>query len=73
MFRFSCEDIGAYQTSIIPQCADPSGLLPLVMYTPDTHVRKYAKVDLDILQIKILAELRATDVAYDIYSLGRMH
>jgi len=68
---FTCEDIGAYQTSIIPQCADPSGLLPLVMYTPDTHVRKYAKIDLDILQIKILAELRATDIAYDIYSLGK--
>jgi len=68
---FTCEDIGAYQSSIIPQCADPSGLLPLVMYTPDTHVRKYAKIDLDVLQIKILTELRAMDLAYDIYHLGK--
>merc|ERR1712157_310558 len=40
-------------------------------YTPRTHVRDHAKVDLDILQVKILMALSANDTAYDIYSIGK--
>lgn len=68
---FSCEDIGAYKSVVMPKCADPPGDLPLSSYVPDNHVYSYSKIDLDILQIKILTELRANTTAYFIYSLGK--
>jgi len=66
----TCADIGAYKTNVIGQCADPSGDLELAGYKPSTEVHNEAKIDLDILQMKILARYSAWTPAQDIYKYG---
>jgi len=66
---FSCQDIGAYKN--IPECANPPEGLPLAGFPVTKSVRGSSKIDLDVLQIKILTKLSGWGPASDIYSFGK--
>jgi len=69
----SCEDVGAYKTSQLAQCADRPVNFPLAQYTPTTDVRQTSKIDLDISELKVLLCFdmnRSYDMAKRIYMYG---
>eukprot|EP00814_Leptocylindrus_danicus_P009713 CAMPEP_0116007352 /NCGR_PEP_ID=MMETSP0321-20121206/2251_1 /TAXON_ID=163516 /ORGANISM="Leptocylindrus danicus var. danicus, Strain B650" /LENGTH=764 /DNA_ID=CAMNT_0003476037 /DNA_START=21 /DNA_END=2316 /DNA_ORIENTATION=- len=68
---FSCEDIGAYKTSVIAECADVPADYPIAGYTPTTDVREHAKIDLDVKQIEILSMYNAFTTAGRYYMYGK--
>jgi len=53
------------------KCSDPLNPTPIAGYVPATDVREHAKLDLDILQIKILLDMEAYDAASDLYTMGK--
>merc|ERR1719491_1432586 len=67
----SCKDIGAYRTSLLGQCADPPSDLHLAGYKPLSPHYQHAKIDLDILQIKILCTMKSWTSARLVYAQGR--
>jgi len=70
-FGITCADIGAYKVDQVPQCEDFPVNYPMAEYTPTTQVHSHAKIDLDILQVKILTSLQSYSFARYLYSYGR--
>jgi len=68
---FKCEDVGTYKSGVLPQCVDVPPPFPLAGYHPSANVHQNGKIDLDILQIKILSEMQAWDHANLIYAYGK--
>jgi len=69
----TCDDIGSYSGGRLPQCneRDIEPTLPLAGYEPINDVRRYAKVDRDIRQIKILLDQGNIVAAKNFYWYGR--
>jgi len=68
--KITCGDIGPYIQSLVPECSDQEILEPIAGYTPITDVREELKIDIDILQMRILMTYNATDAAKDLYMYG---
>lgn len=68
---FTCDEVGAYKDDVLPKCVDIPPPYPLAGYHPTTNVHQHGKIDLDILQIRVLCELEAWDQAYLIYTYGK--
>ena len=70
----SCEDIGAYDTDGVAQCADPPTTFPIAGYSPSSHVHLHSKIDLDVNAIKALLSFeddKAWATAKDLYMYGK--
>jgi hypothetical protein len=68
---FTCSDIGAYGDEL-GQCDDfQRKHRSIVGYNPVTRVHDHGKIDLDILQIQILASLGSFSFAKYLYNYGR--
>lgn len=67
----TCEDIGFYVAANIYTCENPPELNPIAGYIPITDVHEYAELDQDLLQMKILLEMKAYDAAQDLYLNGK--
>lgn len=52
-------------------CNDPTAATPIAGYVPSTDVRGQVKLDLDILQMKILMDTGAYSAAEDLYMYGK--
>mmetsp|Transcript_62542 Transcript_62542/g.184968 ORF Transcript_62542/g.184968 Transcript_62542/m.184968 type:complete len:755 (-) Transcript_62542:155-2419(-) len=50
----SCEDVGAYKQSMIPQCAGYPVDYPIAEFSPTSNVHEHAKFDLDVAELKLL-------------------
>ena len=68
---FSCEDIGQHVEETENTCVDPPTKSPFAGYVPNTDVREYAQLDLDILEARILMEMEAYDAVDDLYTYGK--
>jgi len=68
---FTCEDIGSLNDDGKSSCVDNPQDRPLAEYQPRNGVYWEAKIDLDILQLGILASLKANDFAEYLYLYGR--
>mmetsp|Transcript_456 Transcript_456/g.729 ORF Transcript_456/g.729 Transcript_456/m.729 type:complete len:750 (-) Transcript_456:47-2296(-) len=68
---FTCDDIGAYNTDEVAQCSGVAVNQPLAQYVPSTRVHAHSKIDLDILQLKILTSLQSYSFAKQLYMYGR--
>ena len=68
----SCDDVGAYKTSIVPKCSDKPVGFPIGGFVPTNDVREQVKLDLDIKQIDILSRYpHAHSVVDRYYTLGK--
>jgi hypothetical protein len=67
----TCQQIGTYQVDKIAQCGEIPDSLPLAEYVPTTQVHPHAKIDLDILQLRILTSLQSYSFAKLLYRMGR--
>ncbi|KAL9190928.1 hypothetical protein ACHAXT_000634 [Thalassiosira profunda] len=57
---FSCEDVGAYKTDVVAECAGYDEDHPLASFVPKNDVRHLSKVDLDILAVDQLLKFPST-------------
>lgn len=70
-FGIKCEDVGTHLTEIDSSCEDPPALNPLAGYRPASDVKKYAQLDLDILELDILMKMGAYVAAEELYTYGK--
>merc|ERR1712076_97857 len=49
----TCEDIGDYRYYDRKTCKNEEKIIPLADYTPESYVRPYARLDLDVLSMYI--------------------
>jgi len=76
-FGITCGDIGVvdkmknYETFDVPICSGTDDKTPMALYQPSTNVHPIAKIDLDVLQIRILTSLGSFDYAKFWYLYGR--
>jgi hypothetical protein len=68
---FTCNDIGSYKVDVVPQCTGIAVNQPMAEYVPSTRVHAHSKIDLDILQLKILTSLESYPFAKKLYMYGR--
>lgn len=69
----TCEQIGAYMESGIPQCAGFPVSYPIAEYSPTTDVHEHAKFDLDVAELKVLTCFgtdRSYEMAERLYAYG---
>mmetsp|Transcript_13962 Transcript_13962/g.26336 ORF Transcript_13962/g.26336 Transcript_13962/m.26336 type:complete len:764 (-) Transcript_13962:136-2427(-) len=69
----SCEDVGAFRQTQIPQCAGFPKHYPIAEYSPSTDVHQHAKIDLDVAELKLLlcfGSDRSYEMAKRLYSNG---
>eukprot|EP00567_Pseudictyota_dubia_P011804 CAMPEP_0197464996 /NCGR_PEP_ID=MMETSP1175-20131217/64312_1 /TAXON_ID=1003142 /ORGANISM="Triceratium dubium, Strain CCMP147" /LENGTH=940 /DNA_ID=CAMNT_0043001001 /DNA_START=220 /DNA_END=3045 /DNA_ORIENTATION=- len=69
----SCEDVGAFRQTQIPQCAGFPKHYPIAEYSPSTDVHQHAKIDLDVAELKLLlcfGSERSYEMAKRLYSNG---
>ncbi|CAB9516835.1 expressed unknown protein [Seminavis robusta] len=68
----TCDDIGTYRDETYScSAANKGSVKALAGYYPTTNVHSYAKLDLDILQLRILTSLDSWHFARYIYQFGR--
>lgn len=67
----ACDDIGQHTSGSGINCNDRDQETSLAGFTPTTDVGNYAKLDLDILEIKILMEMQAYQAVDDLYTYGK--
>lgn len=67
---FTCADVGGIADKI-PQCSGIPINQPLAEYTPTSTVHAHSKIDLDILQVRILTSLQSSHFAKQLYMYGR--
>lgn len=74
-FGISCSAIGMiekdYKDFSMPTCFAAQDNSPIALYRPNTDVQPVAKIDLDILQIRILTSLGSFNYAKFWYLYGR--
>jgi len=74
-FGISCSDIGIvakkYGDFSMPACLAARNNAPMALYKPNTDVQPIAKIDLDVLQIRILTSLGSFNYAKFWYLYGR--
>lgn len=70
---FSCSEVGPYLNDKVPQCDNDNagGIQTLAGYTTSSDVIEQSKIDLDILQIKLLTTLECYDMALLLYLSGK--
>jgi len=71
---FGCEDVGAYQTDKVAQCAELPVNYPMAEYSPTSHVHLHSKIDLDVNAIKALLSFdseKSWAAAKDVYMYGK--
>jgi len=74
-FGISCSDIGMvskdYGDVKIPACLAANDDTPMALYRPSTDVHPIARIDLDVLQIRVLTTLGSFNYAKFWYLYGR--
>lgn len=74
-FGVSCSAIGIvakdYENFSMPVCLTARNIAPMALYKPNTDVQPIAKIDLDVLQIRILTSLGSFNYAKFWYLYGR--
>lgn len=74
-FGISCNDIGVvandYKNYDMPPCAVVVDDAPLALYQPTTNVQPISRIDLDVLQLRILTSLGSFHFAKFWYLYGR--
>jgi len=74
-FGIKCSDVGVvtkdYEEFSVPTCLDVRNDTPMALYRPSTDVHPIARIDLDILQIRVLTTLGSFNYAKFWYLYGR--
>ncbi|KAG7364647.1 low iron-inducible periplasmic protein [Nitzschia inconspicua] len=74
-FGLSCDDIGSvlkvYDGVNIPSCIASQNNAPMALYKPATAVGPIARIDLDVLQLRILTSVGLFNFAKVLYLYGR--
>uniref|UniRef100_A0A7S4ANZ9 Uncharacterized protein n=1 Tax=Pseudo-nitzschia australis TaxID=44445 RepID=A0A7S4ANZ9_9STRA len=74
-FGITCDEIGTvakkYKDFGMPECVAPRGDAPMALYKPSTNIQPVARIDLDVLQIRILTSMGSFDFAKLFYLYGR--
>ena len=65
-----CKDVGSYRNGQIPECSDANDVDIMAGFVPERDVSETAKLDRDILRIRILSERKAYDAALDVFKYG---
>ena len=68
---FTCDDIGVHELDSTFTCTDTPVLSPLAGYIPQSDVRSFALLDLDLLHANILMQMGAYTAVRDLYSNGK--
>merc|ERR1719232_484342 len=64
-----CADIGSFGN--MQECVDDPDIVALAGYMPTSDVKQMAKIDLDMLQMKILTRTNGFQAALRLYQLGK--
>jgi len=67
----TCEDIGEYRYYDRKTCENEKDIMPLADYTPESDVRPYSRLDLDVLSMYISMSRGAYGAAADTYKHGK--
>lgn len=68
---FLCADVGQHISETDNVCVDKPTTAHFAGYVPNTDVREYAQIDLDILEARILMDMEAYDAVEDLYTYGK--